>query len=31
MLITSIPQYIQGLTNAKIDLTTTAVTLLYRT
>ena len=23
MLITSIPQYIQGLTNAKLDLTTT--------
>ena len=23
MLVTSIPQYIQGLTNAKVDLTTT--------
>lgn len=29
MLITSIPQYIQGLTNAKILLTTTAATLFY--
>ena len=29
MLITSIPQYIQGLTNAKLDLTTTDVTVLY--
>ncbi len=29
MLITSIPQYIQGLTNAKVDLTTTDVTTLY--
>tara|TARA_R100001129_G_C5132622_1_gene193598 strand:- start:125 stop:517 length:393 start_codon:yes stop_codon:yes gene_type:complete len=29
MLITSIPQYIQGLTNAKLDLTTTDVTTLY--
>ena len=29
MLITSIPQYIQGLTNAKLDLTTTNVTTLY--
>ena len=29
MLITSIPQYIQGLTNAKLDLTTTAATILY--
>jgi len=29
MLITSIPQYIQGLTNAKVDLTTTDVTVLY--
>jgi len=29
MLITSIPQYIQGLTNAKVDLTTTNVTTLY--
>ena len=31
MLITSIPQYIQGLTNAKLDLTTTDVTVLYTT
>jgi len=29
MLINSIPQYIQGLTNAKLDLTTTDVTVLY--
>tara|TARA_R110001592_G_scaffold42338_2_gene137475 strand:- start:346 stop:729 length:384 start_codon:yes stop_codon:yes gene_type:complete len=29
MLVTSIPQYIQGLTNAKVDLTTTNVTTLY--
>ena len=29
MLVTSIPQYIQGLTNAKVDLTTTGVTVLY--
>ena len=29
MLITSIPQYIQGLTNAKLDLTTTNATTLY--
>ena len=29
MLITSIPQYVQGLTNAKLDLTTTDVTVLY--
>ena len=29
MLITSIPQYIQGLTNAKADLTTTDATVLY--
>ena len=29
MLITSIPQYIQGLTNAKLDLTTTDITVLY--
>ena len=29
MLITSIPQYIQGLTNAKVDLTTNDVTVLY--
>ena len=29
MLITSIPQYIQGLTNAKVDLTTTDLTTLY--
>ena len=29
MLVTSIPQYIQGLTNAKADLTTTNLTTLY--
>jgi hypothetical protein len=29
MLITSIPQYIQGLTNAKLFLTTTDATVLY--
>ena len=29
MLITSIPQYVQGLANAKIDLTTTNATVLY--
>jgi len=29
MLVTSIPQYIQGLTNAKLDLTTTNATVLY--
>ena len=29
MLITSIPQYIQGLTNAKVDLTTTNATTVY--
>ena len=29
MFVTSIPQYIQGLTNAKVDLTTTNVTTLY--
>jgi hypothetical protein len=29
MLVTSIPQYIQGLTNAKVDLTTTDLTVLY--
>ena len=29
MLITSAPQYIQGLTNAKLDLTGTGVTTLY--
>ena len=29
MLITSIPQYIQGLTNAKLDLTTTNLTTLF--
>jgi hypothetical protein len=29
MLVTSIPQYIQGLTNAKLDLTTTDATVLY--
>jgi hypothetical protein len=31
MLITSIPQYIQGLTNAKLDLTNTNDTVLYTT
>ena len=29
MLVTSIPQYIQGVTNAKVDLTTTDATVLY--
>ena len=29
MLITSIPQYIQGVTNAKLDLTTTGLTTLF--
>ena len=29
MLVSSIPQYIQGLTNAKVDLTTTDATVLY--
>lgn len=29
MFITSIPQYIQGITNAKVDLTTTAATTLF--
>ena len=29
MLITSIPQYVQGLTNAKLDVTTTDATVLY--
>ena len=29
MLITSIPPYVQGLANAKIDLTTTNATVLY--
>jgi len=29
MLVTSIPQYIQGLTNAKVELTTTDATVLY--
>ena len=29
MLITSIPQYIQGITNAKVDLTTTDLTTLF--
>lgn len=29
MLVTSIPQYVQGLTNAKLDLTTTNETVLY--
>ena len=29
MLITSIPQYIQGITNAKVDLTTTDLTTMF--
>ena len=29
MLVTTIPQYVQGLTNAKLDLTTTNATVLY--
>jgi len=29
MLVTSIPQYVQGLTNAKLDLTSTSITTLY--
>tara|TARA_R110000824_G_scaffold309342_1_gene496705 strand:+ start:2498 stop:2878 length:381 start_codon:yes stop_codon:yes gene_type:complete len=29
MLITSIPQYVQGLTNAKVDLTATSATVVY--
>ena len=29
MLITSIPQYIQGITNGKVDLTTTNLTTLF--
>tara|TARA_R100000231_G_scaffold110227_1_gene81631 strand:- start:54 stop:434 length:381 start_codon:yes stop_codon:yes gene_type:complete len=29
MLVTSIPQYVQGLTNAKLDLTSTSATTLY--
>jgi len=29
VLITSIPQYIQGITNAKVDLTTTDLTTLF--
>ena len=29
MLVTSIPQYIQGITNAKVDLTTTDLTTLF--
>ena len=29
MLVTSIPQYVQGLTNAKLDLSTTNITTLY--
>ena len=29
MLISSIPQYIQGVTNAKLDLTTTDLTTLF--
>ena len=31
MLITSIPQYIQGLLNAKVDLTADTLTTLYTT
>ena len=29
MLVVGIPQYVQGLTNTKVDLTTTAVTTIY--
>ena len=29
MLITAIPQYLQGITNAKVDLTTTNNTTIY--
>ena len=29
MLVVSIPQYVQGLTNAKVDLSSTDVTALY--
>ncbi len=29
MLVVSIPQFVQGLTNAKVDLTSTDVTTLY--
>ena len=29
MLVVSIPQYVQGLTNAKVDLTSTGITTLY--
>jgi len=29
MLVVGIPQYVQGLTNAKVDLTTTAETTVY--
>ena len=29
MLVTSIPQYVQGITNAKVDLTNTNDTVLY--
>ena len=29
MLVVSIPQYVQGLTNAKVDLTSTDITTLY--
>jgi hypothetical protein len=29
MLVVGIPQYVQGLTNAKVDLTTTAATTVY--
>lgn len=29
MLVTSVPQFIQGITNAKVNLTTTNATVLY--
>jgi|TARA_R100001530_G_C4258843_1_gene139916 molybdopterin-binding protein len=29
MLVSSVPQYVQGLTNAKVDLTSTSITTLY--
>jgi len=29
MFVTTVPQFIQGLTNAKADLTTTAITTVY--
>jgi len=31
MLVVSIPQYVQGLTNAKVDLDSTAATTIYTT